>query len=129
MLQTEAGAFLLRVNNVSCQRNDEDEARIRFVLKRHRLQLLERSAADLLREPMFSNVRKVWSHASEGVSLSDRLRLSIALEGGPRRIIELEERARLDCDIVAAVCALACENLVRVKLHEAPLGLETIVEV
>lgn len=129
VLLTKAGAFLLRVHNVSYQRNEEDEARIRLVLERHRLQLLERSAEEVLCEPMFSNVRQVWSHAGGRVSLFDRLRLSTALEGGPRRIIELVDRARLDCDIVAAVCALACENLVRIRLHDAPLGPGTIVEV
>src|SRR4051794_13921308 len=49
VLRSAAGAFLLRVHNDSCLRNEEDVARIRFVLERHRLQLLERSEGEVLR--------------------------------------------------------------------------------
>jgi hypothetical protein len=76
---------------------------------------------------MYSNARNVWSHAGERVSLRDRLTLSVALQAGPQRIVELEERVRLDCDVVSAICVLACENLVQLSLCDAPLGPETIV--
>ncbi|MGY4411767.1 hypothetical protein ACVWW4_003503 [Bradyrhizobium sp. LB7.1] len=126
VLRRQGGAFLLRVHEG--RERHGGGARFRFVLERHGLRLLERAAQDIFREPLFSNVRKIWSHAGQTVSLSDRLRLSIALEEGPRRIVELENRVGLDCDVVAAVCALACENLVKVRLDQGPFGLETIVE-
>lgn len=128
VLRTQGGAFLLRVHETRSEVNAEDEAHLKFVLKRHGLQLLERSAQDIFREPMFSNVRKVWSYSGQSVSLSERLRLSMALEQGPHRIIELEARIGPGWDIVAAVCVLACENLVQLGLRDAPLGPQTVVK-
>lgn len=48
-------------------------------------------------------------------------------EDGPQSIVELEERARLTCDIIAALCALACEDLVEVNVHDTYLAPHTIV--
>jgi hypothetical protein len=62
------------------------------------------------------------------VSVTDRLRIGLALEDGePQSLVELEERARPTCDVLAAVCALACEDLVRLNIDAAPLGPRTIV--
>jgi hypothetical protein len=127
VLRTKAGAFLLRTQEVCPGYSEKDDARCKFVLRHYGLQLLERDARDIFREPMYSNARNVWAHARERVSLTDRLKLSIALQSGPQRIVELEDRVRLDCDAVAAVCALACENLVHLHLHDAPLGPSTVV--
>jgi hypothetical protein len=122
------GRFLLRVYERRTQRSDEELARVTYVLARHRLRLLERDALDIRREPLFSNARAVWSYARYDVSLTDRLRIGLALEeGGPQSIVELEERARPTCDIVAAVCALACADLVGLNIHHVPLGRYTIV--
>jgi hypothetical protein len=123
----EGGAFLLRVCETRPERSDEEVARLTYVLERHGLRLLERDAQDVHREPLFSNARAVWSHAGRHVSLMDRLKIAVALEDGPQPIIELEDRARPICDVVATVCALACENLVRLNIQEAPLGPRTIV--
>jgi len=127
VLRTEIGAFLLRAQEVRPEYSEEDDARHKFVLRRFGLQLLERDARDIFSEPKYSNARNVWAHARERVSLADRLKLSVALQAGPQRIVELENRVRLDCDVVAAVCALACENLVQLHLHDVPLGPSTIV--
>jgi hypothetical protein len=129
VLRRRDGEFLLCVHEVRDERGEEESARLKFVLQRHGLQLLERDAEDIFREPLFSNVRIVWSYAGGCVSLKDRLRLSLALEKGPQRIIDLESRASPDCDLFAAVCVLACENLVRLTLQDAPLGPQTIVEI
>jgi hypothetical protein len=62
------------------------------------------------------------------VSISDRLKIGAALsEEGPQSILELEERARTMCDIVAAICALSCEGLLELDFRDAPLGLRTVV--
>jgi hypothetical protein len=127
VLHREDGAFLLRVCETRPERSDEEVARLTHVLKRHGLRLLERDAQDMRREPLFSNARAVWSHAGRHVSLMDRLKIAVALEEGPQSIIELEDRARPTCDVVAKVCALACENLVRLNIQDAPLGPRTIV--
>jgi hypothetical protein len=122
------GRFLLRVCETRPDRSDDEMARFTHVLERYDLRLLERDASDIRREPLFSNARAVWSYARYQVSLTDRLRMSIALEeGGPQSIFELEERAWPTCDILGAVCALACEGLLRLNIDHAPLGLRTIV--
>jgi hypothetical protein len=121
------GAFLLRVCETRPERSDEEVVRLAHALKRYGLRLLERDAQDMRREPLFSNARAIWSHAGHQVSLMDRLKIAVALEDGPQSILELEDRARPTCDVVATVCALACENLVRLNLHDAPLGPQTIV--
>jgi hypothetical protein len=127
VLRREDGLFLLRVHESRPDRNEQQDAQLKFVLQRYGLQLLERDAQDIFREPMFSNARIVWSHAGKPVSLNDRLRFSLALEGGPQRIIDLEARASSSSDVLAVVCVLACENLVQLILQEAPLGPQTIV--
>ena len=127
VLRTEGGTFLLRVHQTRPERSTEDNACLNFVLERHGLQLLERDAQDIRREPLFSNVRAIWSHAGRWVSLMDRLKIAVALEEGPQSIVELEDRACPTCDVVAAISALACENLVRLNLHDTPLGPQTVV--
>jgi hypothetical protein len=126
LLRREDGLFLLRVHSSRPTRSEEEEARLSFVLKRHGLRLLQRDAKDICSEPLFSNSRAVWSHAGRHVSLIDRLRIGLAMEQGPLPIVELDQRARPGCDVVAAVCALACENLLRLNL-DAPLGPRTMV--
>jgi hypothetical protein len=58
----------------------------------------------------------------------DRLKIGLALEeDGPQSIAELEERVRPACDLVAALSALACENLLRLDIEDAHLGPRTTV--
>lgn len=122
------GRFLLRVYENRPERSEDELARLSFALERRGLRLLERDASDIRREPLFSNVRMVWSYARYDVSLTDRLRIGLALEeGGPQSLLELEECARPACDTLAAVCALACEDLVRLDIDHIPLGPRTIV--
>lgn len=128
VLDRADGRFLLRVCETRPVRGTDELARLTYVLARHGLRLLERGASDIRREPLFSNARVVWSYARYNVSLTDRMRIALALEDGkPQSLVELEERARPACDILAAVCALACEDLVRLNIHHAPLGSRTIV--
>jgi hypothetical protein len=126
-LHREDGIFLLRVSQTRPQRSAEEIASVTHVLESHGLRLLERDAEDVSREPLFSNVRAVFSHAGRHVSLTDRLAIGLALEDGPQSIAELEERARPNCDLVAAVSALACEGLLRLDIEDANLGPRTMV--
>lgn len=122
------GNFLLVVCETRPKRSDEELARLADALESSGLRLLERDALDIRREPLFSNARTVWSYERYHVPLKDRLKIAAALsEDGPQSIIELEERARPTCDILAAVCALACEDLVRLNIDDAPLSPSTIV--
>lgn len=122
------GNFLLKVCEKQPERSDNDIAWLACVLESSGLRLLERDALDIKREPLFSNARAVWSHERYSVSLRDRLKIAAALaEDGPQSILELEERARPTCDIIASLCALACEDLVELNIHDTYLGPSTIV--
>ncbi|MBR0734984.1 hypothetical protein JQ636_38525 [Bradyrhizobium japonicum] len=122
------GDFLLVVWERRPHRSDADYQRLTEALTSHGLRLLERDAADIRREPIYSNVREVWSNQRFHVNICDRLKIGAALsEEGPQSILELEERARPSCDIVAAVCALSCEGLLELDCREVPLGLRTLV--
>lgn len=127
VLHREDGLFLLRIGERP-RRSCEENARLEHVMTCHGLRLLERDAADIRGEPFFSNVRAVWSHAGRRVPLLDRLKIGLALEeGGPQSIAELDGRVRPKFDLVAALCALACENLLRLDLEAAYLGPRTMV--
>lgn len=128
VLHREDGVFLLRVSETRPQRSSDEIARLAHVFQCHGLRLLERDAQDVHREPLFSNARTVWSNAGRHVSLMDRLKIAVALEeDGPQPIFKLEERIRPTSDLVAAVCALACENLLRLDIEDAHLGPQTVV--
>lgn len=128
VLQRIDGDFLLAVCERRPQRSAADYERLSEVLASEGLRLLERDADDIRREPIYSNVREVWSNARFHVSIRDRLKIGAALaEDGPQTILEIEERARPCCDIIAAVCALACEGLLEIDIREAPLGPRSVV--
>lgn len=128
ILEKIDGDFLLVVCETRPRRTAEELARLADVLESNGLRLLERDARDIRREPLFSDTRAVWSNERFHVSVSDRLKIAAALaEDGPQSILEIEESARPSCDIVAAICALACEGLVEINIHEAALGARSIV--
>jgi len=127
VLRSDSGTFLLSVHETRLDRSEEEIARLAYVFDRYGLRLLERDARDIRREPVFSNARAIWSHAGRDVSLTDRLRIGVALEYGPLSIFELEHLAQPSCDIVDAVCALACEDLLRLNIQDAPLSARTFV--
>ena len=121
------GTFLLKVYRRRPDRSEEDQARVAYALDCIGLRLLECDEPDIRREPVFSNVRAVWSHRNHHVSLIDRLRIAMALsEHGPQSIAELERRADLSYGL-QAVCALACEDLIKLDISERPLGPRTTV--
>ncbi len=123
------GNFLLKVCERRPYRSEEEAARLDYALKSNGLHLLERDAIDIKREPLFSNARAVWSHHRYDVPLMDTLKIASALGEGdePQSILELKKRANTTCDILAALCALACENLVELNIDRYRLGPFTIV--
>lgn len=128
VLQRIDGDFLLAVCERRPQRSAADYERLGELLASDGLRLLERDADDIRREPIYSNVQEVWSNARFHVSITDRLKIAAALaEDGPQTILEIEERARPCCDIIAAMCALACEGLVEIDIRDIPLGPRSVV--
>jgi hypothetical protein len=128
ILDKVEGDFLLMVCEARPERSQQEFHRLSELLAFNGLRLLERDASDIRREPRFSNVRTVWSHEHHHVGLNDRLRIAAALvEEGPQSVFELEKRARPSCDILAAVCSLACEDLLELNIDYTPLGCRTMV--
>jgi hypothetical protein len=122
------GNFLLRVYERRPARSEDELARLTYALGRYGLRLLERDTLNVKREPLFSNAREVWRHEGYDVPLIDRLKIGASLdEDGPQPIFRLKKRARPSCDILAAVCALACENLVKLNIDDTRLGPHTMV--
>jgi hypothetical protein len=121
------GRFMLAVCASKPCRLPEELDRIERMLAGIGFRLLELDAHDIRSEPVFSNAREIWSHQRYEVPLRDRLKISAALEEGPQSILELEDRARPSCDILRALCALACENLVEISITGMPLGVFSIV--
>lgn len=122
------GNFLLEVCQVRPHRSSATSALLAEQLAATGLRLLERDAADIRREPIYSNVHEVWSHEHYPVPIVERLRIGAALcESGPQTVHELRQRACPDCHLVAAVCALSCEGLLTVDVREGPLGEQTMV--
>jgi hypothetical protein len=120
--------FLLKVCETRPKRSEEELARLTYALGRYGLHLLERESPDVKREPLFSNARQVWWRERYDVPLIDRIKIGAALdEDGPQPIFELKKRARPSCDILAAVCALACEDLVKLNIDDIRLGPRTMV--
>jgi hypothetical protein len=128
VLDCEDGNFLLKVSERRPKRNAEELAHLSHVLKGYGLKLLERDASDIKREPMFSNARAVWEHQGRPVPIEERLEIGYALlEYGPQSISQLEEHVKPTCDVLAAVCAMACEGLVNLNVEDTRLGRGTIV--
>ncbi|UWU76593.1 hypothetical protein N2603_43185 [Bradyrhizobium huanghuaihaiense] len=122
------GEFLLNVCQVRPQRSQASSAVLAEQLAASGLRLLERDAADVRREPIYSNVHEVWSYEHFQVPIHDRLRIGAALcDDGPQQIHELRQRAPVSCNLVAAVCALSCEGLLELDVREGPLGPQTMV--
>jgi hypothetical protein len=128
ILERIDGDFLLAVCETRPRRTGDELIQLASMLGSHGLRLLERDALDIRREPLFSNARAVWSNERFAVSVHNRLKIAAVLfDDGPQSVLELEERARPSCDILSAICALACEGLVELDLHAAPLGPRTMV--
>ncbi|MBP1097511.1 hypothetical protein CT676_38030 [Bradyrhizobium sp. MOS001] len=128
VLERIDAAFLLTVCEIRPVRSNAELGQLIRALAANGLRLLERDASDIKTEPLFSNAREVWSYQRYPVSVRDRLKIAAALnEGGPQSIIELEERVRPSCDLLAAACSLACEGRVNLNVGDALLGPDTIV--
>jgi hypothetical protein len=86
------------------------------------------TSADLLAEPRRSNCELVWNHAGLAVPVGLRVGLLQSLiDEGPLPLGELCRRVRSDRDPVAAVMALACQNLIELDLTSGPIGPTTSV--
>jgi hypothetical protein len=128
VLDRADGNFLLKVCETRPYRSEEEVARLDYALQSNGLHLLERDAIDVRREPLFSNARAIWAHQRYDIPLLDTLKIAAALEDGLQSVIELKRSARPTSDILAALCALACDDLVQLtNIDDTRLGPRTMV--
>lgn len=81
------------------------------------------------REPRCGNARMIWSFRRDEPTMRQRERiLGYLEERGPRPMGELEIFAT-SIDVLPAVCALACRDIVEVDLDGRALGPRTLVKV
>lgn len=108
---------------------DFDEEGLRLLaIEQIGLPVLSWSAADLARQPRAGNVRLAWRARKVAVGPDDRIRILAHLEdSSPARLIEVASTVRASANGVAAVLALACQDLVELDLESVPLGPWTTV--
>jgi hypothetical protein len=90
------------------------------------LEILELRRADIHREPVTENARRVWRHADQEVSFDDE---SAVLEVLSERSFAIDQLTTMTGVSVEAVFALACADLVAVDLATQPICPGTLVSV
>jgi hypothetical protein len=117
----------------------DDESRPRDVdhyglfllaVERAGLDLVQWSRSEIRQEPLFSNCRIVWSHASDRVAIGDRIRIMQMLsEDGPLPIGDIVRNGTYGGDPSAALMALACHDVIELDLNVAAIGPRTNVRI
>jgi hypothetical protein len=121
------GRFVLDVVPARPVRDVEDEGMALIALAELGLKQITLTAADIRREPRFSNSRLVWNYQMHPVGISMRLRvLQILGDDGPMTLSRLLSTVRTDRDPSPAVMAMACSDLIELDLVSQPLGPQTI---
>ncbi|MEI9923447.1 MAG: hypothetical protein WDN50_07905 [Bradyrhizobium sp.] len=88
------------------------------------------TAADIQKEPRFSNCRLVWAYRAHFVGISQRMAiLQTLVDDSPMNLGRLLSVLRGDRDPGPAVLALCCGDLIELDLLSRPLGPETIARI
>jgi hypothetical protein len=127
VLCRDDGRHLLDVVPARTLRSLEDEGLALIAVSELALPTIVLTAADIQREPLFSNCRLVWSYHLQPVGIGLRLAiLQVLAEDGPLPLSQLLAAIRTDRDPAPAVMALACANLIELDLFGGPLGPLTL---
>jgi hypothetical protein len=128
VLQRDDGRYMLDVVEARPLRDIDGEGLFLLALEQLKISTLELTAADIRKEPRFSNCREIWRHKAHPVSMGMRMGIQRALEDeGPLSILQLEAIVQSRFDIETAVFALACDAVLELDLDKTPLGHNTIV--
>jgi hypothetical protein len=128
VLCRDDGRHLLDIVPARTLRDVEDEGLALIALNDLALPTIVLTAADIQREPVFSNSRIVWSYRLHFVGIRMRLQiLQILSDEGPMSLSGLLSAVRSERDPGAAVLALACADIVELDLKSSPLGPMTPV--
>jgi hypothetical protein len=85
-------------------------------------------SVDIRSEPRLSNAREIWSHRAVHVSFRDRDAILAAVEGGGAATVrEIERQISVRCEVLPAICSLACEGAVELDCLTWPLGESSMV--
>jgi hypothetical protein len=104
----------------------DDEGLSLIALQYLGLEVLELRRADIHREPVVENARRVWRHADQEVCLDDESAALEALSGKSFAIDELTGTTGVSSEVVFA---LACADLVAIDLVTQPICPSTMVTV
>jgi hypothetical protein len=128
VLCRDDGRHLLDIVAARTLRDVEDEGLALIALSELALPTIVLTAADIRREPVFSNSRIVWSYRVHPVEIGMRLQImQILSEEGSMTLSRLLSAVRSERDPGAAVMALACADIVELDLKSIPLGPMTAV--
>jgi hypothetical protein len=128
VLCRDDGRHLLDIVPARTLRDVEDEGLALIALSEMALPTIVLTAADIQRDPVFSNCRIVWSYRAHPVGIGMRLQiLQILSDEGPMSLSGLLSAVRSERDPGAAVMALACADIVELDLKSIPLGPMTPV--
>jgi hypothetical protein len=84
------------------------------------LTALEKSAADILADPLHANCETIWKHARDRVATEDQFEvLHILADDGPQALGRLALAARVS---EQAILAMACADLVEIDIYDGPLS-------
>lgn len=122
------GRFYLDLVEARPVHDVETENLALIALDRLGMAPLTLTAADIRREPRFTNAQAVWEHRAHTVGISMRLKvLTVLEEDGPLALGCLLERIDAGRDPAPAIMAMACSDLIELDLVSRPLGPSTIV--
>jgi hypothetical protein len=122
------GRYRLDVSDGHKMRDIDGEGLFLLALEQLGLPPLTLTREDLDREPYSSNCSLVWANRRVRVHASDRIRsLQLLTEEGSATLSQVAAEMRLSSDPVAAVLALACQDLVEIDLKSSPLGPESVL--
>jgi hypothetical protein len=127
VLHRDDGRFMLDIDGTGVDRDSEDTCSLVSELLLQGISLLEIKSEEIRREPRFGNARRVWEFRDVDPTMRERDRILYRLdERGPQTVRELEMLAA-SYDVLPAVCALACADVVEIDIDGAPIGPRTLV--
>lgn len=107
-------------------RSVDDEGLSLIALHELGLEILELRRADIHRDPVAENARRVWRHADQEVCFDYEI---AALEALSERNFAIDQLTKMTGVSVEAVFALACADLVAIDLVTQPICPGTMISV
>jgi hypothetical protein len=96
-----------------------------FALHDLGLTALEKTAADILADPLHANCETIWKHARDRVDTGDQFEvLHILADDGPQSLGRLALAARVSAQ---AILAMACADLLEIDIYDGPVGSRSMI--